>query len=141
MTDTGLSNQGWKDSSDSIFHADGRLAQGPIALCEVQAYAFAARKGAARLARALGDGREAEALGKQAETLRQRFEEHTGSTDLGTYALALDGQKRPCRVPCRRTPAIACSRGSRRRTGPKGSRTIWSAKLLFRLGRADDRHR
>ena len=54
MTDKGLSNQGWKDSSDSIFHRDGRLADGPIALCEVQAYVFAAKKGAAVLAARLG---------------------------------------------------------------------------------------
>ena len=49
MTDKGLSNQGWKDSSDSIFHSDGRLAQGPIARCEVQAYVIAAKKGTTAL--------------------------------------------------------------------------------------------
>ena len=49
MTEKGLANQGWKDSFDSIFHADGKTAEGPIALCEVQAYVFAAKRGAARL--------------------------------------------------------------------------------------------
>ena len=49
-TDKGLANQGWKDSHDSIFHADGSGAEGPIALCEVQAYVFAAKQAAARLA-------------------------------------------------------------------------------------------
>ena len=98
MTDQGLSNQGWKDSSDSIFHSDGRLAQGPIALCEVQAYAFAAKLGAGKLARLLGDCEMASALDKQAEQLRQRFEDVFWIDELGTYALALDGQKRPCKV-------------------------------------------
>jgi glycogen debranching enzyme len=94
----GLANQGWKDSHDAIFHADGRLAEGPIALCEVQGYAFAARLAAADLAAALGfHGRSAE-LERQAEALRRRFEEAFWCDDLGTYALALDGDKRPCRV-------------------------------------------
>src|SRR6185312_13030633 len=53
--DKGLLNQGWKDSTDSIFHADGRLADGPIALCEVQAYVYGAKRHAAVLACALGD--------------------------------------------------------------------------------------
>lgn len=98
MTDQGLSNQGWKDSSDSIFHADGRLAEGPIALCEVQAYAFAAKVGAAKLARLLGDCDLGSELDRQAEQLRQRFEDEFWIEELGIYALALDGQKRPCKV-------------------------------------------
>jgi len=98
MTDQGLSNQGWKDSSDSIFHSDGRLAQGPIALCEVQAYAFAAKLGAGKLARLLGECELAAELEQEAEQLRQRFEDAFWIEELGTYALALDGQKRPCKV-------------------------------------------
>src|SRR5690606_39173584 len=50
----GLINQGWKDSHDSVFHADGSTAVGPIALCEVQGYVYAAKQAAAMLARALG---------------------------------------------------------------------------------------
>jgi glycogen debranching enzyme len=50
----GLVQQGWKDSNDSVFHRDGRAAESPIALCEVQGYAHAARRGMALLARALG---------------------------------------------------------------------------------------
>ena len=58
---TGLAHQGWKDSNDAVFHADGVLAEGPIALCELQAYVYAARLGAANLADALGhDGRASE---------------------------------------------------------------------------------
>ncbi|HEY6091987.1 MAG TPA: amylo-alpha-1,6-glucosidase [Gemmatimonadales bacterium] len=96
---TGLVQQGWKDSNDSVFHADGTLAEGPIALCEVQGYAYAAKRVAAALAEALGepDARSAE-LEQQAETLRQRFEAQFWCDDLGTYALALDGEKRLCRV-------------------------------------------
>ena len=98
MTDRGLANQGWKDSFDSIFHSDGRLAEGPIALCEVQAYVFGARQAAAAIARALGLSERSEQLDRQAEALRQRFEAQFWLDDLGTYALALDGAKKPCRV-------------------------------------------
>ena len=97
-TPQGLNNQGWKDSKDSISHADRTLAPGSIALCEVQAYVFAAKRYAARLARALGHCDLAHQLDQQAETLRARFEEAFWCEDLETYALALDGEKRPCRV-------------------------------------------
>ncbi|HSK40772.1 MAG TPA: amylo-alpha-1,6-glucosidase [Arenibaculum sp.] len=97
-TQEGLANQGWKDSYDSIFHADGRLATGPIALCEVQGYVFAARRAAAAMSRRLGGPDRAEALDAQAEALRRRFEDAFWCDDLGTYALALDGDKKPCRV-------------------------------------------
>ena len=53
-TDKGLLNQGWKDSYDAIFHADGTLAEGPIALVEVQAYVYAAKRSVARVAEVLG---------------------------------------------------------------------------------------
>jgi len=98
MTAKGLVNQGWKDSFDSIFHADGSAAEGPIALCEVQAYVFAAKSGAAAIARALGDEPFAQDLERQAEALRQRFEDRFWLDELGCYALALDGAKQPCRV-------------------------------------------
>jgi glycogen debranching enzyme len=94
----GLVQQGWKDSNDSVFHADGTLADAPIALCEVQAYAYGALQGAARLAAVLGHSQQADALQAQADRLRQRFEEAFWCPDLGTYALALDGAKRPCKV-------------------------------------------
>ncbi len=94
----GLHNQGWKDSDDSVFHADGSLATGPIALCEVQGYVFAAKQSAARLARALGKEADAAAFERQAAALRERFDQAFWCDDLGTYALALDGESRPCRV-------------------------------------------
>jgi glycogen debranching enzyme len=95
---TGLSNQGWKDSHDSVFHADGRLAEGPIALVEVQGYAYAARLAASICAQALGLKERAATLVAQAERLRQRFEETFWCDDIGFYAIALDGKKSPCRV-------------------------------------------
>jgi glycogen debranching enzyme len=95
---TGLGNQGWKDSFDSVSHADGRLADPPIALCEVQGYVYAARRAAAELAEAVHQTSRAHDLNDQAEALRRRFDEAFWSDDLGTYALALDGAKRPCRV-------------------------------------------
>ncbi|HEY2033577.1 MAG TPA: amylo-alpha-1,6-glucosidase [Rhizomicrobium sp.] len=94
----GLVNQGWKDSSDSIMHADGSLAQGPIALCEVQGFVYAAKRGIAAVARRLGNDARAERLEGEAEALRRNFEEKFWCEELGTYALALDGEKRPCRV-------------------------------------------
>ncbi len=97
-TPIGLAHQGWKDSNDSVFHADGRLADGPIALCEIQAYVFAARRGAATLALALGHVERSEQLAAQAEELRARFEDHFWIEELGTYGIALDGEKRLCRV-------------------------------------------
>jgi glycogen debranching enzyme len=94
----GLVQQGWKDSSDSVFHADGSLAPGPIALCEVQAYVYGARRAAARLASVLGRGRLTADLLRQADDLQSRFEEVFWCDELSTYALALDGQKTPCKV-------------------------------------------
>jgi glycogen debranching enzyme len=94
----GLDQQGWKDSHDSVFHADGTLAPPPIALCEVQAYVYGAWQAAARLARALGHTVESDKLAARAERLRQKFAEAFWLPELGTFALALDGHKRPCRV-------------------------------------------
>jgi glycogen debranching enzyme len=95
---TGLANQGWKDSFDSVFHADGRLAEGPIALAEVQGYVYAARHLAAALADALGLVERAAFLRRRAEGARERFEAAFWIESLGTYALALDGAKEPCAV-------------------------------------------
>lgn len=93
----GLINQGWKDSHDAVFHADGTSAEGPIALCEVQGYVYAAKLAAAELAALFGDA-WARDLSKQAKTLLRRFEESFWCDELSTYAVALDGRKQPCRV-------------------------------------------
>ena len=97
-TASGLVNQGWKDSYDSVFHADGRLAQGPIALVEVQGYVYAAKRRAAEMAQRLDRSPRALELLQQADELRERFHRAFWSDEIGTYALALDGEKRPCLV-------------------------------------------
>jgi glycogen debranching enzyme len=98
QTPRGLVQQGWKDSHDSIFHADGTLAEGPIALCEVQGYTYAARRAASLLAGALGQTVRAQQLMQQARVLQDRFEQAFWCEDLSTYAVALDGAKRRCAV-------------------------------------------
>ncbi len=98
QTEEGLANQGWKDSFDSISHADGTLAVGPIALCEVQGYVYAARLAAAAIGRRLGHADMAAGERARADRLRAAFEQKFWCEELGTYALALDGERRPCRV-------------------------------------------
>jgi glycogen debranching enzyme len=95
---TGLQHQGWKDSFDAIFHADGRLAQGPIALAEVQGYAYAAKRVAALCARRLGDATLADELERSATALAERFDEQFWSEKIGLYVIALDGEKAPLQV-------------------------------------------
>ena len=94
----GLANQGWKDSHDAIFHADGRLADGPIALAEVQGYVYAAKRMAARCARRLGRDAEAEEARRRSRPPRRPLRGAFWCPEIETYALALDGEKKPCRV-------------------------------------------
>ncbi len=98
MTEGGLINQGWKDSHDSVFHADGTIATGPIALAEVQAYTYGAWQAAAAILERRGEGTAAEAYRLRATQLQRRFDNDFFDEELGTYVLALDGGKRPCRV-------------------------------------------
>jgi len=97
-TPEGLVNQGWKDSQDSIFHKNGKLPRGPVAVCEVQAYVFGALRAAAYLAGRLGYADEASGLIRKSEDLQARFDAAFWDEEMGSYVLALDGQKRPCRV-------------------------------------------
>ncbi len=94
----GLRNQGWKDSHDSVFHRDGSLAEGPIALCEVQAYQYAAKKEAAMLAALTGREKLSQRLLEEAGELKEKFNRTFWDEEMGTYVLALDGEKKPCRV-------------------------------------------
>jgi glycogen debranching enzyme len=98
QTEDGLINQGWKDSHDSVFHEDGTLAKGPIALAEVQAYAYGAWQSAGEIARKLGFEDLAAEYDGRAKALRKAFDERFFDEALGTYVLALDGRKKPCRV-------------------------------------------
>jgi glycogen debranching enzyme len=96
----GLTQQGWKDSSDSILHADspGELPQDPIALCEVQAYAYGALQAGEQLGVLFNDSELAADSKARADDLYRRFNEQFWLPDLGTYALALDGNDKPCAV-------------------------------------------
>ncbi|NBB16266.1 amylo-alpha-1,6-glucosidase, partial [Caulobacter sp. SLTY] len=88
--ETGLSNQGWKDSYDSVFHSDGKFPKGPVALVEVQGYAFAAWRAMADLARRLGEP-GADAWEAKAEAVRAAVEERFWMDDVGGYGIAIDG--------------------------------------------------
>lgn len=94
----GLTNQGWKDSFDSVMYQNGMLARAPIALCEVQGYVYSAKLHAGKLAKLLGE----ETLGKkliiEAQILKQRFNDHFWDESLNCFVLALDGDKHPCKV-------------------------------------------
>lgn len=95
---SGLANQGWKDSQDSIFHADGRLPKGPIAVVEVQGYAYAALKAMAGLASIREDQGQSDQWLLRATTLRTAIEDRFWVPSLSFYAIALDGSGDPCLV-------------------------------------------
>ncbi|MCX8572053.1 amylo-alpha-1,6-glucosidase [Aminobacter sp. MET-1] len=97
-SETGLSNQGWKDSSDAIFHADGSIPKGPIALVEVQGYVFAAYRGLAQLAARRGESDLAKNWDDNAERMRASVERVFWMEDRGYYAIAIDGEGHPCKV-------------------------------------------
>jgi len=98
LTEDGLINQAWKDSYDSVFHADGILAQGPIAIAEVQAYVYGAWQAAAEIFRRIDQPERAGNFLGKAEALRRAFDIQFFDEEIGTYVLALDGDKHPCRV-------------------------------------------
>ena len=98
QSENGLQQQGWKDSHDSIFHADGRFADAPIALCEVQGYVYEAKLRAARLAEVLGEEELSQDLREAARLLKQRFNEAFWCEEIDCYAIALDGNKQRCAV-------------------------------------------
>ncbi|MBY0380674.1 MAG: amylo-alpha-1,6-glucosidase [Xanthobacteraceae bacterium] len=97
-SEDGLVNQGWKDSFDSIFHADGRLAEGTIALVEVQAYVVAAKRSIALVAKQLGLGEKSEKLLRDATRLAAKLEDRFWCEELGIYGIAIDGKGDLCKV-------------------------------------------
>ncbi|HEX4203486.1 MAG TPA: glycogen debranching N-terminal domain-containing protein [Ktedonobacteraceae bacterium] len=94
----GLGNQGWKDSNDAVSHSDGQLAKTPIALCEVQGYAYAAFRAMSYLARQLGEEGTAERWEQKANSMQERFLRDFWWEEEQTCYLALDGDKKPCAV-------------------------------------------
>ena len=107
-TDKGLLNQGWKDSYDAIFHADGTLAEGPIALVEVQAYVYAAKRSIARAAEMLGEHDHAARLRREAQGLAERFDEAFWCEALGCYVAASTARSANARWSAP-MPATPCS--------------------------------
>lgn len=97
-TNSGLRNQGWKDSGDSIFHDNGEMAEGSVALCEVQGYVYEAKVSVSKIARLMGFKQKADEILLKAEDMKSKFNNIFWQDDLSTYALALDGDKKPCRV-------------------------------------------
>lgn len=95
---SGLVNQGWKDSVDSVFHADGRFPDGPIALVEVQGYVFAACRAMADLASRRGDRAAASHWRHRAEAVREAVEQRFWMEEAGFYGIAIDGRGALCRV-------------------------------------------
>ncbi len=141
----GLTVQSWKDSGDSMSHADGRLASGSLAVSEVQGYAYAAFRAAATWYALLGEPNEAEAWTGRAETLRARFHAAFWQEDLGTYAMALDGDKRPLRVrnsdagQLLWTGIVPASHAARLVAGLMGP-DLWTGWGLRTLGRGEARY-
>jgi glycogen debranching enzyme len=95
---SGLFNQGWKDSYDSISYQDGELADLPIALCEVQGYVYDAWLKAALLARAVGFEEKANRLEQRARRMQQKFSENFWSEEKSAFYIALAGTNKPCDV-------------------------------------------
>lgn len=96
--DSGLANQGWKDSHDAIFHADGRFPRTPVALVEVQGYVYAARRAMSGLARRRGDTERANQWRREAVALRNAVEDRFWMKDAKFYGIAIDGAGQLCRV-------------------------------------------
>jgi glycogen debranching enzyme len=96
--ENGLTNQGWKDSHDSVMYKNGELCEPPIALCEVQGYVYAAKQFASKLAEVMGEKEFAQQLSLEAKELKQKFNEIFWVEESSCYALALDGNKKPCNV-------------------------------------------
>ena len=117
-SDRGLQNQGWKDSHDSTRFADGRLADPPVALCEVQGYVYAAL--VARAYFAHREGRRllrAASSGARASDLKRRFNADFWLEDHGWFAMGLDRDKRPARRPHVEHGPLPLDRHCRRRQG------------------------
>ena len=134
--ETGLSNQGWKDSHDSVFHADGSLAEGPIALVEVQGYVYAARLAASMCARALGLEDRADSAGAAGRAAARSVFEERFWCDEHRHLRPRAGRRQARNAGC--APAIRATRCSSGIVAPERGAVVASALLrqrfLLRLG-------
>ncbi len=140
-TEKGLANQGWKDSYDAIFHADGQLAEGnhrPRRGAGLRLCRQAARRTLRAAARQAGPRRKLET---EAKALAERFEEAFWCEELGTYALALDGKKRPCKVRTSNAGQVLFSGMIREDRARRVAADLMSAALLLGLGHPHGRAR
>lgn len=129
-----LTNQGWKDSVDAIMHKDGTLAKSPIALCEVQGYAYEAKLLAADMAAALEHPQLAEKLSNSAVEIRRKFNDIFWDGRLKCFVLALDGEKEPCRV-CASNAGHALFTGiADKEKSAQTMQTLMSAKMFSLWG-------
>lgn len=141
----GLTVQSWKDSHDSQSHRDGSLAQGAITVSEVQGYAYAAYRAAASFYRALGQPEKAPLWEAKAEGIKEFFHQKFWLPGLGTYALALDGQKKPLEVLSSNPGHLLWSGIVPPEVAPKLVRTmfseaLWSGWGLRTLGAGEVRY-
>jgi len=125
----GLLVQSWKDSGDSQSHRDGSLAKGTLSVCEVQGYAYAAYRAAAQFYRVLGQPEQAERWKARAERLRTLFHQSFWLEELGTYAMALDGEKRPLEVLSSNPGHLLWSGIVPEEVAPKLVKTLFSEAL------------
>jgi glycogen debranching enzyme len=132
--ESGLGNQGWKDSWDAIFHEDGSLAPAPIALCEVQGYVYLAKLKASQLATLFGDSWKAEKLKQEAETLKEKFAQAFWCEEKQTFAIALDGNKRQCKVSSSNAGQCLLSGIVKHEHAEKLARTLLSQKMFSGWG-------
>ncbi|MGZ3694675.1 MAG: amylo-alpha-1,6-glucosidase [Bdellovibrionota bacterium] len=130
----GLKHQGWKDSQDCVFHADGSDANGPIALAEVQGYVYSAKIHMAKLSIRMNMPEQGIRLEKEAYLLREAFDSAFWLPELGTYALALDGEKKPCRVVSSNAGQTLFTGIAKAERIPKLVETLMSEKMFSGWG-------
>ncbi|WP_414440049.1 glycogen debranching N-terminal domain-containing protein [Burkholderia sp. 22PA0106] len=131
-SERGLANQGWKDSHDSVFHADGRFPEGPIALVEVQAYACAAFDAMSTFSTHRGEAERAAEYATRARKLREAVETHYWMPEAGFYGIALDGHGELCRVLASNAGHLLAFGLPEASRGESVARTLDSS--LFRTG-------
>ncbi len=131
---SGLLNQGWRNSTDAVVHADGSVAEGPIALAEVQAYVYYAKRRLAAIYGQLGDIERSERMASEARELKRRFNERFWVEEAGFLAMALDGEKRPVATPCSTAGHCLWSRIVDDELVPRIVRRLMSAELFTGWG-------